>query len=77
MIGKSSYSTCASDEMISSDRVAARMRLGGVEAVDILTGVRLSGELHGSLIGRERFNPQSRWQPADYNILYRRTTEFE
>jgi hypothetical protein len=69
--------TCASDEMISSDRVAARMRLGGVEAVDILTGVRLSGELHGSLIGRERFNPQSRWQPADYNIWYRRTTEFE
>jgi hypothetical protein len=61
----------------STDQVAATVRLAGVEEVDVLTGVRLSGSFAGSLIGYERFNTQVGGRHVDDHVWYERTMQFE
>jgi hypothetical protein len=68
---------CTLDEAIQTDCLSARLRLAGVEEIDVLSGVRLSGALVGSLTGQERFSAHAGWRSVDYHIWYGRTTDFE
>jgi hypothetical protein len=54
--------SCTMDEQVHTDRLDARLRLDGVEEVDVLTGVRLSGSFAGSMRGRQRVIAQARVQ---------------
>jgi hypothetical protein len=49
--------SCTLDERVHTDRLDARVQLAGVEEVDVLSGVRLSGSFAGSVSGRERISP--------------------
>jgi hypothetical protein len=69
--------SCTLNEKIDNDRLSARIQLAGVEEIDVLTGVRLSSLLVGSVTGHDRADAQARWRPVDYHVWHRRTTEFE
>jgi hypothetical protein len=69
--------SCTLDERVRTDRLDARVQLAGVEEVDVLSGVRLSGSFAGSLSGRQRVSAADPGQRIDYHIWYERTTELE
>jgi hypothetical protein len=69
--------SCVLDEHARTDRLDAQLHLAGVEEIDVPTGIRLTSVLSGWLKGRERFNDQAHWQPADDHIRYHRETELE
>jgi hypothetical protein len=69
--------SCTLDEQVRTDRLDSRVHLTGVEEVDVLTGVRLSAEMVGSVTGRERLDAQAHWRPVDYHVWHTRTTELE
>jgi hypothetical protein len=69
--------SCVLDEQVHTDRVDATVRLAGMEEVDVLTGVRLSGSFAGSLIGYERFGAQMSGRQVDDHVWYERIMQFE
>lgn len=69
--------SCTLDQAIRTDRLDAKLRLAGVEEIDVRTGVRVSSVLSGHLSGRQRAGHDSAWQSANERLLYRRETEFE
>jgi hypothetical protein len=69
--------SCSLDEQVGVDRLTARVQLAGVEEIDVLSGVRLSSLLVGSVTGHDRANGQAQGRPVDYHVWQRRTTEFE
>lgn len=68
---------CTLDEAVHTDHLDARVRLAGVEEIDVQTGIRLSSVLSGNLDGRKRASDHGVWEAANENLLYRRETEFE
>lgn len=69
--------SCTLDRTVLTDRLDARLRLAGVQEIDVQTGIRLSSMLTGRLEGRRRLGEDAGWQSADDQLLYRRETEFE
>ena len=69
--------SCTLDRTVLTDRLDARLRLAGVQEIDVQTGIRLSSMLTGRLNGRRRLGEDAGWQSADDQLLYRRETEFE
>jgi hypothetical protein len=69
--------SCTLDEQVRTERLDAKVRLAGVEEVDVMTGVRLSGSFAGSLNGYERTNADVRGRHIDDHVWYDRTMEFE
>jgi hypothetical protein len=69
--------SCTMDQKVFTDRLDAQLRLAGVEEIDVQSGVRLSSELTGRLIGRKRRNADTGWHAADEQVEYRRETAFE
>jgi hypothetical protein len=69
--------SCTLDSKVRTDHLDAQVRLAGVEEIDLLTGIRLSSTLTGSLSGRRRLKSGAAWGLADDQLLYRRETEFE
>jgi hypothetical protein len=69
--------SCVLDEQVHTERVDATLRLAGVEEVDVMTGVRLSGSFAGSLNGREKTSAQAPAEQVHDHVWYERTMEFE
>jgi hypothetical protein len=69
--------SCTLDDHVHTDRLDGRLQLAGVEEVDVLTGVRLSSALSGSMTGHGRVRNDALWRPIDYHVWYGRKTEFE
>ncbi len=68
--------TCTLDEQAHTDSLDAKVRLAGVEEVDVQTGVRLSGSFAGSVVGYEISDNQMRGKRVDDHIWYERTMEY-
>lgn len=69
--------TCTADQQVRSAQVDARIRLTGIEEIDVQTGIRLSSVLTGRLSGQTRLHPDAAWRSANDRLLYRRATDFE
>jgi hypothetical protein len=69
--------SCTLDEQVHTDSLDANLRLAGVEEVDVMTGVRLSGSFAGSLSGQDKANPQARAEHVDDHVWYQRTMDLE
>lgn len=68
---------CTLDQEASTSVLQAKIHLTGEQQVDVVTGVRLSGEMTGWLNGRARRNEQAPWQPVRDDLSYSKATEFE
>jgi hypothetical protein len=67
--------SCTFDQNVRTPRLDARVRLAGVEEIDIQTGIRLSSVLTGGLNGRIQLGDRNgAWHSADDRLLYRRNS---
>jgi len=68
---------CTLDQNVRTDHLDVRVRLTGVEEIDVPTGVCLTSLLTGDLRGRIRLHDNAAWQSANDKLVYHRETDFE
>ena len=69
--------SCTLDRTVRTVHLDGRIRLEGVEEVDVQTGSRLSSVLPGHLNRWTRARETGAWQAANDRLMYRQDTEYQ